>query len=216
MLILYSVVARGTTVLAKFATCAGNFSEVTEQILAKIGPENRRKTLSHSSYLFHYICEDRIVYMCIADDEFERPRAFLYLNEIKKRFRSTYGSRADTAIAYAMNSEFGPILGNEMKYYSESKDIDTISRVHGELDELKDIMVHNIDNIAMRDERLELLVDKTENLTASSVTFRATSRNLQRALFWKNMKLYMIISAIVLVIIYFILAMSCGSTLSSC
>ncbi|RZF48652.1 hypothetical protein LSTR_LSTR010742 [Laodelphax striatellus] len=175
MPILYSVVARGTTVLAKFATCAGNFSEVTEQILAKIAPENRKKTLSHSSYLFHYICEDRIVYMCIADDEFERSRAFLYLNEIKKRFRSTYGSRADTAIAYAMNSEFGPILGNEMAQHI------------------------NLDNIAMRGERLELLVDKTENLTASSVTFRATSRNLQRALFWKNMKLYMIISAIVLV-----------------
>lgn len=30
------------------------------------------------------------------------------------------------------------------KHYSESRDIDTISRVHGELDELKGIMVRNI------------------------------------------------------------------------
>lgn len=216
MPILYSVVARGTTVLAKFATCAGNFSEVTEQILAKISPENGKLTLSHSSYLFHYICEDGIIYMCITDDEFERSRAFLYLNEIKRRFRSTYGQRVDTAIAYAMNTEFAPILGNEMKYYSESRDIDTISRVHGELDELKGIMVRNIDNVAMRGERLELLVYKTENLSANSVTFRAQSRNLQRALFWKNVKLYLIVAAIVLVIIYFIIAMFCGMSLSNC
>lgn len=42
-----------------------------------------------------------------------------------------------------------------------------MSKVHGELDELKDIMVKNIDNVAMRGERLELLVNKTENLTAN-------------------------------------------------
>ena len=44
MPILYSVVARGTTVLAKFASCAGNFAEVTEQILSRIPPENSKLT----------------------------------------------------------------------------------------------------------------------------------------------------------------------------
>jgi hypothetical protein len=36
------------------------------------------------------------------------------------------------------------ILYPLQKHYSESRDIDTISRVHGELDELKNIMVKNI------------------------------------------------------------------------
>ncbi|KAG8228902.1 hypothetical protein J437_LFUL011149 [Ladona fulva] len=114
MPILYSVIARGTTVLTKFASCPGNFSEVTEQVIEKIPPENAKLTYSHGSYLFHYICEDRIIYMCITDDEFERSRAFLYLNEIKRRFVSTYGVRAQTAIAYSMNTEFSRILANEM------------------------------------------------------------------------------------------------------
>lgn len=68
MPILYSVVARGTTVLAKYASCPGNFTEVTDQILTKIPPENGKLSLSHGSYLFHYIWEDRIIYMCITDD----------------------------------------------------------------------------------------------------------------------------------------------------
>jgi vesicle-associated membrane protein 7 len=68
MPILYSVVARGITVLAKYASCPGNFTEVTEQIIAKIPPEDSKLTYSHGSYLFHYICEDRIIYMCITDD----------------------------------------------------------------------------------------------------------------------------------------------------
>ncbi|PNF25854.1 Vesicle-associated membrane protein 7 [Cryptotermes secundus] len=203
MPILYSVIARGTIVLTKYASCAGNFTEVTEQIMTKIPPHDAKLTYSHGSYLFHYICENRIIYMCITDDEFVRSRAFLYLNEIKRRFQTAYGSRADTALAYAMNTEFSQVLANEMRYYSESREIDTISRVHGELDDLKNIMVKNIDNVAMRGERLELLVNKTENLSVNSVTFRKTSRNLARSMFWKNVKLYIIIGIVILVSISF-------------
>lgn len=68
MPILYSVISRGTIVLASYASCPGNFQEVTEQILAKIGPEDGKLSLSHSSYLFDYICEKGIIYMCITDD----------------------------------------------------------------------------------------------------------------------------------------------------
>ncbi|KAK3923229.1 Vesicle-associated membrane protein 7 [Frankliniella fusca] len=217
MPILYSVIARGTTVLAKYAACAGNFAEVTEIIMAKIPPENSKMTYSHGSYLFHYICENRIIYMCITDDEFERSRAFLYLNEVKRRFQTAYGSRADTAIAYSMNNEFSQTMASEMKHFSESREVDTISRVHGELEEVKSIMVKNIDNIAGRGERLELLVKKTDDLSQNSVTFRKTSRNLARVMFWKNVKLYVIIGAVALVIIYFIVSMSCGGlTWSKC
>lgn len=47
MAILFAVVARGTTILAKHAWCSGNFLEVTEQILAKIPSENNKLTYSH-------------------------------------------------------------------------------------------------------------------------------------------------------------------------
>lgn len=66
--ILYTVIARGSTILAKYASCAGNFSEVTEQILGKIPPEDSKLTYSHMSYLFHYVKEDNITYLCITDD----------------------------------------------------------------------------------------------------------------------------------------------------
>ena len=67
MPLLYSVISRGTTVLARFANFAGNFSEVTEQVLAQIGPDDSKMTYSHGSYLFHYISEDKIIYLCISD-----------------------------------------------------------------------------------------------------------------------------------------------------
>ncbi|XP_014675830.1 PREDICTED: vesicle-associated membrane protein 7-like isoform X2 [Priapulus caudatus] len=144
MPILYSVVARGVAVLAKYAGCAGNFAEVTEQILAKIPPENGKLTYSHANYLFHYVCEDRIIYMCITDDVFERSRAFLFLQEIKSRFQTMFGPRAQTALPFAFNTEFSKVLASQMKYYSDTRAVDPVSRVQTDLDELKGIMVKNI------------------------------------------------------------------------
>lgn len=53
MAILFAVVARGSTVLAKHACFSGNFLEVTEQILAKIPSENNKLTYSHGRYNWH-------------------------------------------------------------------------------------------------------------------------------------------------------------------
>lgn len=142
MPLLFSVVARGQTVLAKYAACVGNFEDIIEKILPKIPPQNDKLTYTQGPYLFHYIYEDGIIYMCISDDvrifkfnaiillsmvfaeyiiiififkqDFQRSRAFLYLNEIKRRFLATYGTGAQTALAYAMNTEFSRVLVNEM------------------------------------------------------------------------------------------------------
>lgn len=67
-----------------------------------------------------------------------------------------------------------------------------------------------IENVTARGERVELLVNKTENLRNTSVSFRKTSRNLARAMFWKNIKLYVLVGTIVLFIIYVIISMACG------
>lgn len=213
MPILYSVVTRGATILAKYAECVGNFAEVTEQIIPRIKLDDHKLTYSHGNYLIHYICENRIIYMCITDDGFERSRAFLFLTEIKKKFIQTYGLTVATAIAYAMNTEFSRTLANEMKHFSESRDVDAISQVHGQIDELKDIMVKNIENITNRGERLELLVNQTENLRNNSVQFRQTSRNLARTMFWRSVRMYCLIAAILLFVIYIVVSMACGGLL---
>lgn len=222
MAILFAVVARGTTILSQYATCMGNFQEVVQQVLAKIPPQSAKFTYSHSSYLFHYISDSGIIYLCIADDDFERSTAFVFLQEIKKRFETQYGQRAHTALAYAMNSEFGRVLAAQMRHYNmQSSDVitseeanNTVGKVQNQVDELKDIMVKNIDSIASRGEKLELLVDKTEDLSNNSVSFRKTSRNLARSMWWKNVKLTIIIVTIavivVILIIYFIVSGACG------
>uniref|UniRef100_A0A182IVQ9 Vesicle-associated membrane protein 7 n=1 Tax=Anopheles atroparvus TaxID=41427 RepID=A0A182IVQ9_ANOAO len=214
MPILYTVVTRGPTVLARYAECVGNFAEVTELIIPKIQLEDHKLTYLHGNYLIHYICENRVIYLCITDDRFDRAKAFMFLQDVHQRFIATYGLTVATAIAYAMNSEFSRVLASRMRSYNEGgQQLDAISRVNGEIDELRDIMVKNIENITNRGERLELLVNQTETLRNSSVTFRQTSRNLARTMFWRNVRIYFLVAAILLFVIYVIVSMACRGLL---
>ncbi|GAB1604513.1 vesicle-associated membrane protein 7-like [Argonauta hians] len=210
MPLFYSVIARGSTVLARYAMCKGNFSEVTDQILSRIPPEDGKLTYSHVNYLFHYISEDHIIYLCITDDVFERAKAFMFLNEIKKKFQVQYGQRARTALPYAMNSEFSRELSLQMRYFSDVKNTDKLEKVKNQVDELKEIIVRDIDQITDRNERLELLVDKANDLNVNSVSFKKSSVNLARSLWRKNVKICVLIFFVVVIILYVIVSITCG------
>ena len=55
-------------------------------------------------------------------------------------------------------------------------------KVKGEIDEVKSVMVSNIEKVLERGERIELLVDKTENLESSAVQFKTSSTALKRSM----------------------------------
>jgi len=212
MAILYCVVARKTTVLAKYASCVGNFSEISDLVLAKIPPQDGKMTYSHGNYLYHYVTVNNITTLAITDDDFERTQAFQFLESVKDKFSRQFGERAQTAIPYSMNTEFSLVICSEMKRHNtpEQRDPDRISSLREEVDQVKDIMVANIDSIVERGEKLDLLVDKSDALSNNAVSFKTTSRNLQRAMWWKNIKMSVGVAVAIIVIVYFIVSMSCG------
>jgi vesicle-associated membrane protein 7 len=211
MPIIYSLVGRGTTVLAEYATTTGNFTSVTRLILDKISPDvNEKRSYVYNRHIFHYIVEDGLVYLCMADEEMSRRIPFAFLIDIKGRWKSAYGDGGSTAMAYGMNEDFSKVLCKQMDFYSNDPSADRINKVKGEIDEVKNIMVTNIERVLERGERIELLVDKTDNLSLQANTFKKKSSQLKRAMWWKNMKLWLIIIFVLLLVIYFIVAAVCG------
>ena len=180
--VLCCVVARGTTILAKYAAVAGNFTEICDLVLARIRPGDNRMSLSHGEYQYHYTSRAGIITMAIAEAGFDRLVVFSFLDRVAEKFSLQYGIRANSAIAYAMNTEFSLEIADEIKRANTPQSQDKITNIQDEVEQVKGIMVANIDVIMERGEKLDLLIDKTENLSANSVTFRTTSRNLQRSM----------------------------------
>jgi len=89
-------------------------------------------------------------------------------------------------------------------------DPDKVERVRDEVARVKDIMVTNIEALLERGERLDLIVDKAEQLSSNAVAFKQASRTLARRMWWQNFKVWIWITIAVLVVIYIIISAACG------
>mmetsp|Transcript_37364 Transcript_37364/g.119865 ORF Transcript_37364/g.119865 Transcript_37364/m.119865 type:complete len:227 (+) Transcript_37364:126-806(+) len=218
MTILYSLISRGKTVLAEFTFTSGNFPTITRLLLGKIQTDRDVKmSYVYDQYIFHYICSDHILYLCMCDDPQSTKRRipFNFLEDVRQRFVNMYGDASRTAIAFAMNAEFAPILQNQMELFNNPA-ADQFAQVHQKLDDVKNVMVQNIEMVLERGEKLELLVDKTDRLNATAFTFEKSSRKLKEAMFWKKVKVYLILFLVISFVVFVITWAACGADFSKC
>jgi len=217
MPIIYSVVARATTVLAEYSTAKGNFDQVARRILDKIGGTDSKMSYVYDRHIFHYWVDDGLTFLCMADEEFGRRIPFAFLEEIHQRFVRTFGRAVLSAQPYAMNDEFSRVLSQQMEYFSSDPNADRINRLKGEMSQVRNVMIENIDKVLDRGDRLELLVDKTATMQGNTFRFRKQARRFRSTVWWRNVKLTIALIILLLVIIYVVVAFVChGPTLPSC
>jgi vesicle-associated membrane protein 7 len=75
-----------------------------------------------------------------------------------------------------------------MHTYNTAPPSDELSRAQHELNQVKDIMVQNVEQILSRGERIELLVDKTDVMAGQATAFRRGARTVRRQMWWKDKK----------------------------
>ncbi|KAF2575819.1 hypothetical protein F2Q70_00006308, partial [Brassica cretica] len=168
-----------------------NASSIAKQILEKLPGEDVDSHVSYSQdrYVFHVKRTDGLTVLCMADETAGRSVPFAFLEEIHQRFVRTYGRAIHSAQAYSMNDEFSRVLSQQMEYYSNDPNADRVSRIKGEMTQVRNVMIENIDKVLDRGERLELLVDKTANMQGNTFRFRKQARRFRSVMWWRNVKL---------------------------
>jgi vesicle-associated membrane protein 7 len=193
MSIIYSVVARGKTVLTEHtssSTSVENAPQVASLILEKIKPEDSGKlTFVYGEVLIHYITTsateiipDGVTYLCITNDTGGRRVPFMLLTSIQSTFTEQY-SEDDIATAppYGLNS-FAKTLRTKMEWAdggAKGSGIDKGKEVREEMNAVKDVMVQNIERVLERGERIDLLVNKTDHMNQTAFAFRQRSTALR-------------------------------------
>ncbi|CAN6313939.1 unnamed protein product [Urochloa humidicola] len=70
-------------------------------------------------------------------------------------------------------------------------------------------MMQNIEKVLDRGEKIELLVDKTEDLRSQAQDFRQQGTKIRRKMWWENMKMKLIVFGIVVALILLIVLTIC-------
>jgi vesicle-associated membrane protein 4 len=76
--------------------------------------------------------------------------------------------------------------------------------VQSQVNEVVGIMQQNISQVMDRGERLDNIKNKTEDLERGASHFRSGANRVRKVMWWKDMKLKLIIAAVVVVLIVII------------
>ncbi|KEH22818.1 synaptobrevin-like protein [Medicago truncatula] len=129
-----------------------------------------------------------------------------FLDRIKEDFTKRYGGgKAATATSKSLNKEFGPKLKEHMQYCVEHpEEVSKLAKVKAQVSQVQDVMLENIDQVLNRQVKIDVLMDKTDNLRDQAQVFRREGGQLRRKMWFQNMKIKLIVLAIIIVIILII------------
>ncbi|KAJ0081645.1 hypothetical protein Patl1_11790 [Pistacia atlantica] len=150
-------------------------------------------------------------YCVVADESVGRQIPIAFLERVKDDFVSKYGGgKAATAQANGLNKEFGPKLKAHMQYcVDHPEEISKLAKVKAQVSEVKGVMMENIEKVLDRGEKIELLVDKTENLHHQAQDFRNSGTQIRRKMWLQNMKIKLIVLGILIALILIIVLSVC-------
>ncbi|PIA28226.1 hypothetical protein AQUCO_07200106v1 [Aquilegia coerulea] len=227
--LIYSFVARGNVVLAEHTSFSGNFSTIAVQCLQKLPSNSNKYTYSCDGHTFNFLIDNGFVFLVVADEAVGRSIPYVFLDKVKEDFKQRYGASIGSegphaladeededlfedrfSIAYNLDREFGPRLKEHMEYcMSHPEEISKLSKLKAQITEVKGIMIDNIEKVLDRGEKIELLVDKTENLQFQADSFQRQGRQLRRKMWLENLRMKLMVGGVVLVVIVILWLMVC-------
>lgn len=167
----------------------------------------------YDQYMFHIMVngEQGLIFFCMSGKDFGSRIPFNFLEDIKDRLMQSYpGDQIKRIQPNGLNREFTPVLKQQINFFNNTRKNDRIQKVKGQIEEVKDIMIDNIDKVLDRGEKIDLLVNRTSDLVDSAELYRRKSKNLKNNMLKRNIIIAGVIILIVLVVIFLIIWFACG------
>ncbi|XP_038060796.1 vesicle-associated membrane protein 7-like [Patiria miniata] len=204
MTILYSCIARGVTLLVEnSASYEHNFSSVCRSMLQNIPYKDSKVVYTSDQYMFPVIVRNGITYLCATSQDFSKKKSYAFLDEIIRRVTtSSLDQRVQHAGEHELDRDLSIVLSQEMDHYSHLKEsASNIDNLQSQVDEVKGIMIQNIDKVLSRGEKLDDLMQKTEDLEASAQSFQKTAKRVSNKYKWMNRKTGIILAVVIIIVV---------------
>jgi hypothetical protein len=127
-------------------------------------------------------------------------------NTIAPQFVAKAGDKATTAKDRALDRSCSSLLQKICQKYDNLAEVDKLAAVAKKVDSVKLVMQENVDIALQNCVKLESIERAAEELQQQAGVFKRNANELKKKMWWKNIKMKLIIAAIVLVIIGIIVA----------
>ncbi|KAG9080251.1 palmitoyltransferase, partial [Ceratobasidium sp. 370] len=152
------------------------FLTFSSRTIAERIPASQRSSVQEGSYVFHVFNRgpsENLVGVLISDGDYPVRPAFTLLTKVLDEFSTSVPSSSYTN----PSSISFPQLQTYVTKYQDPRQADSIMKVQQELDETKIVLHKTIEAVLERGEKLDDLVDRSNELSVSIKQFYKTAKS---------------------------------------
>lgn len=179
---------------------SANDRELCRMILERLDPEeDRKQSYMHQNKTVHCMTRGGIAYMAVCEGDVERKVPFMYLIRLEKETNGLLGDGRTVKdldkgdLKQRMNGLISEVESGKNEAAELGK----------EIEQVRNIMVENVERLLERGERINLLVSKTDRMNNNSLQFRRRTVAVRRSFWWKNIKLLVLLIVVCIIVAYF-------------
>ena len=124
----------------------------------------------NNRYKIHYLYENSIVIICLSEQVNDK-EAFAFLYEVKETILKEYSVEELTNTINSQLNKAKEILKTKMKYYNSNPISTTQGELIDNLELTKDAIFENIESLVNRNDKIGIIIDKSNNLKDSSYIY---------------------------------------------
>eukprot|EP00756_Hemistasia_phaeocysticola_P027506 Hpha_TRINITY_DN16121_c1_g6::TRINITY_DN16121_c1_g6_i1::g.4171::m.4171/K08515/VAMP7; vesicle-associated membrane protein 7 len=161
---------------------------------------------STGTFINTFSTGDGMFFACVASTAVEARRTFGLLARMETAFRS---SGAKTEV------EAGKEVKKQIDWVNNPEN-DKLLQAQKLVEETKGVMLQNMDDMLNRGERLEEMMQKTDELQNDARTFQRKAATIRRQACWEDYKTRIMLACIVLTVLFIIVLIFCKPNFKDC
>jgi len=182
-------------------TDLGGVKQVLEQPNMNMSP-GKHYSFSVAQLAWHLIADDLgLIYIVICQQSYPQRCAHMCLEELQRTFTSKHGDKATTAKDRSLDKACSSLLLKICQKYDNLAEVDKLASVAKKVDSVKLVMKDNVDLALQNCVKLESIEKAAEELQQQAGVFKRNANELKNKMWWKNIKMKLIIGFIILAIL---------------
>lgn len=213
--ILYVGIARIRDRLSISEFCAVDLADVPSSLMhgklkkvlssERVREHNRLTITDREVGSIHYDSDLSCIYFVIARRDYSQRTAFKFLGEVQARFDSEFGQSVVSASEGSLSSPSRKLLAALCKKYNTGANMDKISSVSLQVDEVKGQMNENIQGSLRNNDALTNLVNESDSMANDANSFKRSARDAKNKMWYKNAKYQVLIALALALLLVFII-----------
>jgi hypothetical protein len=181
--------------------------QALEQSTTSMSPGKHYSFTVANSNAWHLIADDMgLIYVLICAINYPQRCAHSCLEELQRTFVAKAGEKATSAKERQLDRQCGDLLQKICRKYDDLAAVDKLSSVSQKVESVKLVMQDNIDIALQNCVKLESIGKAAEELQQQAGVFKRNAQELKKRMWWKNLKMKLLLAAIILIIIGIIAA----------